>query len=84
VEAVMNYLAEMNVNKELGDAMFRVASDNVVHLRHRDLERMGLLGFDPAFAEWKAASEKKDWGEARYHAMRKYIPCQAGCGAIDR
>lgn len=67
---VRTYLGEMNITPELFDRMRTVPSDEMLYLEPADLDRFGLAGSDPVWADFKAsqAAAKANLSKADYLA----------------
>ena len=82
-EEIRKYLQDMNVSPTLYDDMLYISPDSAKVLTNDELQRYGLLGWDPYFEQaWNAARAKK-LGITTRELARRTARAYARCGDVS-
>ena len=74
-QRVRDYLQRMGMSDRLFERMLRIPSNTIEWLKISEAKELGLIGEDPAFAEWVRARRKRDLGEREAQRFELFGAC---------
>jgi ATP-dependent protease ClpP protease subunit len=73
--AVQEYLSEMGLPEQLFASLMQVPSGKMRWLSDREAKSLGLIGEDPAYAEWIRARAQQTYPPGFLEGIEKYVEC---------
>ena len=80
---IRKYLQDMNVSPALYDDMLYISPDSAKVLTNDELQRYGLLGWDPYFEQAWNAARAKELGISTRELSRRTARAYAQCGDVS-
>lgn len=75
IERCRRYLDQMGMSDDLFRRMLRIPSQKVEYIDRNLAENIGLIGEDPAFAEWLRAKDVERLGEDQLKRRDRIVDC---------
>lgn len=73
--AVQQYLSEMGMPEQLYASLMQVPSGTLRYLSAAEAQSLGLVGEDPAYAEWIRARAQQIYVPGFLEGLEKYVEC---------